>query len=82
VELDLDAGEMARVRWGENLFLLRIRLFEHAHGFAEASSSRPGLVDSLSAAEMREYRGTMTRGGKSVPTAIVRIREPGIFRSE
>jgi glutaminyl-tRNA synthetase len=67
VDSILDAVKWLGFDWGENLFYAS-DYFDTLHQFAEAFIEH-GLayVDSLSADEMREYRGTLTEAGKTSP---------------
>ena len=53
--------------WGENLFFAS-DYFEKLHAFAiQLIEKKKAFVDSLSAEEIREYRGTLTEPGRPSP---------------
>jgi len=79
VDSILDAVKWLGFDWGENLYYAS-DYFDTLYSFAEAFIQHDlAYVDSLSADEMREYRGTLTEAGKSVRTAIVRATRTWIF---
>jgi glutaminyl-tRNA synthetase len=67
VDSILDAVKWLGFDWGENLYYAS-DYFDALYAFAEAFIQH-GLayVDSLSADEMREFRGTLTEAGKTSP---------------
>ena len=67
VDSILDAVKWLGFDWRENLYYAS-DYFDTLYQFAEAFIQHDlAYVDSLSADEMREYRGTLTEGGKSSP---------------
>ena len=67
VESILDSVKWLGFDWRENLYYAS-DYFDTLYQFAEAFIQHDlAYVDSLSADEMREYRGTLTEGGKSSP---------------
>jgi glutaminyl-tRNA synthetase len=67
VDSILDAVKWLGFDWGEHLYYAS-DYFDTLHQFAEAFIQHDlAYVDSLSADEMREYRGTLTEVGKSSP---------------
>ncbi len=67
VDSILDAVRWLGFDWGEDLYYAS-DYFDMLYQFAEAFIQHDlAYVDSLSAAEMREYRGTLTEAGKSSP---------------
>ena len=67
VDSILDSVKWLGFDWRENLYYAS-DYFDTLYQFAEAFIQHDlAYVDSLSADEMREYRGTLTEGGKSSP---------------
>ena len=67
VDSILDAVKWLGFDWGENLYYAS-DYFDTLYQFAEAFMQHDlAYVDSLSADEMREYRGTLTEAGKTSP---------------
>jgi glutaminyl-tRNA synthetase len=67
VDSILDAVKWLGFDWGENLYYAS-DYFDTLYQFAEAFIRHDlAYVDSLSADEMREFRGTLTEAGKSSP---------------
>ena len=67
VDSILDAVEWLGFDWGQHLYFAS-DYFETLYQFAEAFIQHDlAYVDSLSADEMREYRGTLTEAGKGSP---------------
>jgi glutaminyl-tRNA synthetase len=67
VDSILDAVKWLGFDWGENLYYAS-DYFDTLYQFAEAFIQHDlAYVDSLSADEMREYRGTLTEAGKTSP---------------
>ena len=67
VDSILDAVKWLGFDWGENLYYAS-DYFDTLYQFAETFIRHDlAYVDSLSADEMREYRGTLTEAGKSSP---------------
>jgi glutaminyl-tRNA synthetase len=67
VDSILDAVKWLGFDWGEHLYYAS-DYFDTLHQFAEAFIHHHlAYVDSLSADEMREYRGTLTEAGKASP---------------
>ena len=67
VDSILDAVKWLGFDWGENLYYAS-DYFDTLHQFAEAFIQHDlAYVDSLSADEMREFRGTLTEAGKASP---------------
>ncbi|HVY06966.1 MAG TPA: glutamate--tRNA ligase family protein, partial [Burkholderiales bacterium] len=67
VDSILDTVKWLGFDWGENLYYAS-DYFETLYEFGEAFIRHElAYVDSLSAEEMREFRGTLTEGGKGSP---------------
>lgn len=67
VDSILDAVKWLGFDWGENLYYAS-DYFDTLYAFAEAFIQHDlAYVDSLSADEMREFRGTLTEAGKASP---------------
>ncbi|MDA8108675.1 MAG: glutamate--tRNA ligase family protein, partial [Betaproteobacteria bacterium] len=67
VDAIVDAVKWLGFDWGANEYFAS-DYFEHLYAFAEALVERGhAYVDSLSAEDMREYRGTLTEHGRHSP---------------